>query len=364
MNYIAGVGALDLISFEALASFFAITALSWIVLAIAKIRGLRWRWFIAAAILPLALTTAAAANAVNAYFQYLPTAGDVLQAMTGDRQWPALHDVLTMPPDAAAARYPRGATTKLDVPADPANGFDATTAIVYVPQAYFADPAQPMPVTYLFHGSPGKPADWFHGGRAASAARHAADDGRPTIVVAPQMSKSWTDDPECVDGTHEKVESHLMQRVIPEVDRTLRTQPDRAGRIFAGMSAGGYCALNLGLRHRDDVGTIIDMSGFTGPTHGGGMDALFGRDGPVTTQLAAQNSPADYASTLSPDPSMRIWLDCGLSDPEVLTQMRAVLPSFQQLGFDVQLHTRPGSHTYEVWRPALAEALRWAVPTG
>ena len=27
----------------------------------------------------------------------------------------------------------------------------------------------------------------------------------------------------------------------------------------------------------------------------------------------------------------------------------------------MQLHTRPGDHTYSVWRPALRESLRWAL---
>jgi len=358
------MGALDLISIKALVAIFAIAAASWVLLGVAKWRGLRWRWVIPAAILPLALTTAAAADAVNAHFEYLPTVNDVTQAMTGDRQWPMLHDVLALAPAAAAGRYSRGVTAKMPIAADPADGFGATTAIVYLPRQYFAAPQRPLPVTYLFHGSPGKPGDWFHGGRAASAARGAAEAGRPTIVVAPQMSKSWTDDPECVDGTHEKVETHLMQHVIPQVDSTLRTIASRDGRIFAGMSAGGYCALNLGLRNRDAVGTIIDMSGFTRPTHDGGMPRLFGPDHERTSQLTAQNSPEQYASTLPPDPRMRIWLDCGQSDPQSLEQMQALLPTFRQLGYDAVLHTRPGSHTYEAWRPALAESLRWAVPAG
>ncbi len=68
-------------------------------------------------------------------------------------------------------------------------------------------------------------------------------------LVAPQLSRYWTDDPECVDGAHEKVETHLFHDVIPTSTRPFAPRADRQGRIFAGMSAGGYCALNLGLRH-------------------------------------------------------------------------------------------------------------------
>ena len=134
----------------------------------------------------------------------------------------------------------------MPLPADPAHGFGVTDNVAYLPPQYFTDPNARFPVVYLFHGSPGRPADWFHGGRAAQEGHAVAAAGHPAIVFAAQMSRSWTDDPECVDGVHELVESHLLAQVIPTVDSHLRTLADR-DRVFAGMSAGGYCALNLGL---------------------------------------------------------------------------------------------------------------------
>jgi enterochelin esterase-like enzyme len=112
------------------------------------------------------------------------------------------------------------------------------------------------------------------------------------------MSRSWTDDPECVDGVHEKVETHLIDDVIPTVDRSLRTIPARTGRIFAGMSAGGFCALNL---------------------------------------------------------------DSGTGDRTVLREMTGIAPLLRAAGCTVELHRRPGAHTYRVWRPALSQALSWAL---
>jgi len=355
------LSGLDVISAEALSLLCAAAVLSWIVLMVAKFRGLRWRWFVPALLLPLTLTVATGADLVNAYFEYLPTVGDVVEAFTGDTQWPATSTVLAMPAKAAQHRYPHGVTTKLAVRADRADGFGAETAITYLPPQYFADTQRRFPVLYLFHGSPGRPSDWFHGGRAAQAGRKLAQEGDPAIIVAPQLSRSWTDDPECVNGVHERVESHLVDDIIPTVDRMLRTQQDRAGRVFAGMSAGGYCALNLGLRHRDLTATIIDMSGFTRPTHTGGMQRLFGADPLTADALAFENSPAEYAHLLLPEPPMRIWLDCGTADRDVLSQMEAIEPVLAHDGFTVQLHTRHGAHTFEVWRPALQQALPWAL---
>lgn len=182
------------------------------------------------------------------------------------------------------------------------------------------------------------------------------------IEVAPQMSKRWTDDSECVDGVREKVETHLLRDVIPTVDRSLRTEADRAGRVFAGMSAGGFCALNLGLRHRGLTAGILDMSGDTSPTHAGGMRRLFGDAG---FQAAAQaNDPATYASQLPSGPPMRVWLDCGTADHGSLAQLTSIAPELRARGVETRLRTRPGGHTYSVWRPALAQALAWMLDGG
>jgi enterochelin esterase-like enzyme len=124
------------------------------------------------------------------------------------------------------------------------------------------------------------------------------------------------------------------------------------------MSAGGYCALNLGLRHRELVSTVLDLSGYTEPTHSGGMIALFGR---ANLAAVAQNSPSSYAPTLRGGPRMRVWLDCGSADGQVLRELTALAPVLRADGMTVQQRVRPGGHTYSVWRPALKDSLTWAL---
>lgn len=308
-----------------------------------------WPIALAASLLSLVLV----ADGVNSYYSYLPNVSDVVDAVASDppsQLTPAVNG-------PQAPIWPHGKLFRLQVP-DGGSGFGASKAWVWLPSQYFKDPPEPLPVLYLFHGSPGMPKDWFHGGEAGDIAGALAARHHPVIVVAPQMSRNWLDDSECVDGQHERIESHLMLDVIPAVDRQLRTVRSRTGRIFAGMSAGGYCALNLGLRHRSEVATILDLSGFTRPTHSGGMVALFGRE---HLARAAGNSPASYARSLAGGPPMRIWLDSGTADREVLREMTAIAPMLRADGMTVQLHTRPGDHTYSVWRPALKDSLTWAL---
>ena len=258
------------------------------------------------------------------------------------------------------ARHPRGEVVRFDIP-DRGSGFGASDALVWLPPTYFSDPTARFPVVYLFHGSPGVPADWFQGGRAGHAGGAAARQGEPAIIVAPRMSHGWLDDPECVDGVHEKVDTHFVRDVVPTVDEQLRTRADRDDRVLGGMSAGGYCALQLGLTHRDLAATVIDMSGLTEPTHSDGPSAMFGPDRATVTRRLAETSPAVYARTLPTGPPLRVWLDVGSGDSETRGPLTAIAPVLRSRGIDVQLHVRPGAHTFHVWAPALAQSLPWAL---
>ncbi len=360
-NVVAG---LDVISGEFMVSVWSIAGVLLIgtVLIIWRTRRHRLLFSVLASFFTIVALVTATAASFNAYYAYLPTVGDAAHAATGDRQW-VRADRLD---DLSASTERRAVTSGLIVrakqPADPSDGFAASTTVEYLPPQYFTQPAAHFPVVYLFHGSPGQPSDWFHAGDAQRAGRLVAQLGHPAILVAPRMSKDWTDDPECVDGTTEKVETHLIDQVIPQTDASLRTLTDRTDRIFAGMSAGGYCALNLGLRNRNLVGTIIDMSGDTMPTHTGGAEVLFGgKTNPAAAHDVIANSPDVYAAGLPAAPSTRIWLDSGSEDTSIVKQNTALAPILAGRGIDVQWRVRPGGHTYWVWTAALQEALPWAL---
>ncbi|HVQ92206.1 MAG TPA: alpha/beta hydrolase-fold protein [Mycobacteriales bacterium] len=341
----------------------------WFALGVFAAAGLTWAGWrrlhlrraraAAVAVLVIAnvLSVASVATAVNDHYAYLPTVGDLFSVADGEHDLPTWPAVAALAPAAVLRAHPRGVVVRLVVP-DRGSGFGASRALVYLPPQYFTAPARRFPVVYLFHGSPGVPGDWFRGGAAGVTAATLAAEGRPLIVVAPRMSHGWQDDPECVDGRGEKVESHFVRDVVPTVDELLRTVPDRTGRIIGGMSAGGYCALNLGLRHRALVGAIIDLSGDTQPTHTGGLAVLFGT-GPAAVALARANTPAIYAASVPADPPDRIWFDCGADDLTLLPGMHRIEQVLAGRGLRVQLHVRAGGHTFHVWRPALADALTW-----
>jgi len=253
------------------------------------------------------------------------------------------------------AAHPRGAVVTLRVP-DSRVGFSARQVLVYLPPQYFTDATARFPVVYLLHGSPGIPVDWLRGADAAQAGLDAARVNKPQILVMPHLSRNWLDDSECVNGARMHVEDFVTNDLVPSIDAQLRTLADRTDRSVAGMSAGGYCALNLGLRDRALFGSIIDMSGYTHPTHTGGMTALFGHRPDIASVVAA-NSPDVYARQLPQVSDSRIFLLCGTSDRAALAQMKSLGDVLRSRGASVSWKTLPGGHTYGVWRPGLSDVL-------
>ncbi len=342
------------ISANFLAGLVIVSLAAW---GVALWRGRRRHWPSAAicGLLALVLSLATAADFVNAHYAFLPRVADVL----GIRSWPtaSLTEVarpLSMPDD----RHPHGGVVSVDLPG-PRSGFGGHEALVYFPPQYFSEPARRFPVIYLLHGSPGAPIDWFRAARAADAGFLVARAGRPVILVAPRASHTWGDDSECVDRPKEHIATYVVGDVVRDIDARFRTIPTRAGRALAGNSAGGYCALNLGLLHRDVFSTIVDLSGFDRPTHAGGLADLFGRR-PDLKAVVAANTPSAYVPTLAPSPQVRLWLDCGRSDGSARRDTVNIATELGDRGFDVVLRLRPGGHDYGVWRPALADGLRWA----
>ena len=337
-----------------LAALVVITVVVW---GVVFWRGVRRHWASVAGVgvLALMLSLATVADFINAHYAYLPRVADVL----GVRTWPTARLVDVVHPSAEAREeHPRGAVVSVRLPGVK-SGFGDPQAMVYFPPQYFSQPSRRFPVVYLLHGSPGSPIDWFRAARAADAGLEVARSGHPVILVAPRASRDWTDDSECVNRPHEHVATYVVQDVVPEIDARFRTIASRSGRALAGNSAGGYCALNLGLRNRQDFSAIVDMSGFDRPTHAGGLKELFGNL-PDLAQVAAANTPSNYVSRLTPSPSVKLWLDCGRSDATAKRDTVSIADALGARGFDVVLRLRPGGHDFDVWRPALVEGLGWA----
>lgn len=124
---------------------------------------------------------------------------------------------------------------------------------VYTPLAYEASTRTRFPVLYWLHGTEGG----VNHIRPVARMFHLAirDDNVPPMIVVFVNGLSrrlWTDSR---DGTA-PVETVFIHELIPRIDRSMRTIPDRRGRILEGFSMGGYGAARIGFRHPELFGGI------------------------------------------------------------------------------------------------------------
>ncbi|HEY2703153.1 MAG TPA: alpha/beta hydrolase-fold protein, partial [Candidatus Dormibacteraeota bacterium] len=163
------------------------------------------------------------------------------------------------------------------------------TVYVDVPGAYPALPATRFPVVYFLHGSPGAAADWLGAGSSLPSILdnlYLHGQLMPVIAVFPDgqgvvEDDSWWGDTAIGDS----VESWLTGQLVPAVDTRYRTM-GAGHRGIAGLSAGGFGAVNISIHHPGMFSWTASYSGvFTAPAD------LFGA-------AAAANSPEITAAAL------------------------------------------------------------------
>jgi acetyl esterase/lipase len=145
---------------------------------------------------------------------------------------------------------------------------------LYLPPEYDADPTRRYPVIYWLHGMAGDPR---RGGTFVRVLDQAIREGiaPPTIAVLPNgLTNSFYTDSR--DGRW-PVATALIAELIPHVDATYRTIPDRGQRTIEGQSMGGYGAAYLGFKHPELFGAVSISAGalLTAETFAGRDRGLF-----------------------------------------------------------------------------------------
>ena len=217
---------------------------------------------------------------------------------------------------------------------DPTSHFGAFDAKVWLPPQYFSDPTARFPVVVLIHGNPGLNTDWLTSGDAAATALAGAKAGKPVILVMPTVLRDHSfGDSLCLDTAAQgNAETYVTQDLVAAVDGQLRTKADPTQRGIGGLSMGGYCALNLGLKHPDVYSVVLDFSGDTVPTVDtlpGGLAQLFG---PNYQKSVDANTPAKYLGQLDASRGPALWIDVGQSD-EALKEISGLVPLLKNKGY-------------------------------
>jgi len=292
------------------AALTAVTAVSVVVAVRPGHRAGRLRRRLAGVVGAAIALMLASGFAVNAAVGYVPNVSAAWLLLAGHSTSPRAGSgqISATAVVTVSAQAGTGQVTAAAILAPPDLRIPASTTWVYTPPGY--DPAGRVryPVVYLIHGTPGQSSDWFTGGDIAHVmdVLIAAHQVRPMIIVAPDVNGVGQGDTECLDSTRggSKVETYLSSVVVPWVDAHYATRADWPHRVIGGMSSGGFCALDQGLRHPELYGSIIALEPFGDPGSGG--RAMLGTKG----QFDA-HSPAHYLRTMTFAHPVPTFLDIG-----------------------------------------------------
>jgi enterochelin esterase-like enzyme len=128
---------------------------------------------------------------------------------------------------------------------------------------------------------------------------------QPMIVVSPTAATSFASDSECLNAVGgPQFETYLTRDVVGFIDRHYQTVPEAGGRAIGGMSSGGYCALNLGLRHQGEFSVILAHEPYGTP----GTSAAWRLLGGSQARYRA-NSPIAYLPTMTFHHRLTVFLD-------------------------------------------------------
>jgi enterochelin esterase family protein len=258
-------------------------------------------------------------------------------------------------PLGATAAAPRGSVVTRSVWSS-ALGRSVRT-LVYLPPAY--DPNGPrLPTLYLLHGTPGTPDSLFALGVGDRLDSLIDAGGAPAMIVVapsggerPDSDTEWDD---AVSNAGARWGTFVTRDLVRAIDADYRTRPTRAARAIAGISMGGYGAINLALGH---TGTFAIASSWSGYFVSNTPQV----DGPHGSSTWRARSPllavAGRAPALRRQPVATSFYS-GRADRffgENVSFNRAL----SQLGLPHRFRAVSGGHDATVWRAQMTTELTW-----
>ena len=237
-------------------------------------------------------------------------------------------------------------------------------ALVYLPPDYDTASKVRYPVLYLQHGGGEDETGWIRQANANFILDNliAAKNCKPMIVVMaygyarragqtpPDLAGKPFGSPEMLRAMQDMTsafEDDVTQALLPYIDLTFRTLPDRDHRAMAGLSMGGMQTFQVTLNHLD---LFAYIGGFSGA---GGMLVLGDRKlDPKTDYNGVFADPSAFAKRVH-----LLWIGVGTNEPE---RMRAGLlrlhTSLDEAKIQHVFYESPGTdHEWQTWRRDLKD---------
>ncbi|KUL28556.1 alpha/beta hydrolase [Actinoplanes awajinensis] len=221
---------------------------------------------------------------------------------------------------------------------------------VYLPSEYFTRPDLRFPVIEALHGYPGTPESWIRRLEIAGNLDREIIAGRmvPTVVLLPYQTPDRLLDTECTNMTGgPQTETYLTQDVPKWALDHLRIRSDRAAWGLTGYSAGGFCAMNLALKHPQQYSAAASLSGFADP----GIKVGDGSE-KTTNNIA-------WRLTHHPQPDLALWIGWAEDDRNARVGSRQIARLAKAPLTVVTAIVPRGGHSHAVWRQMEGPAFDW-----
>ena len=234
---------------------------------------------------------------------------------------------------------------------------------VYLPDSYKKDDKK-YPILYLLHGAGGDENEWLAKGglRETMDAMIARKLIKPMVVIMPGHTAAWW-----VDGAKEKGETALVKEVMPHAEAKYRIDAVRSNRLIAGLSAGGFGALNLIMKYPQMFAASAILSPAVydpvPPSHSSGVrQPPFQKDGKFDADLwKSLNYVSHIEGYKKSGVIVPLYINTGDHDTFSIAFHAATL--FERLRLHqpdaIELRIVNGDHEWMVWRDTLADALQF-----
>ena len=230
-------------------------------------------------------------------------------------------------------------------------------AMVYLPPDYEAMTRQRYPVLYLQHGGGEDETGWIRQGRANFILDNliAKGEAKSMIVVmaygyarragAPPPDLSGptlgsAQGAKARDEMAQTFEDDVTQVLIPFVDKSFRTLPDRDHRAMAGLSMGGFQTFQITTKHLDLFSYIGGFSGIGGMLDDRKMDLK-------TDYNRVFADPAAFAKQVH-----LLYFGVGTAEPERFrVRIQGLHSALTEAGVAHVYWESPGTdHEWQTWR--------------
>jgi enterochelin esterase family protein len=237
-------------------------------------------------------------------------------------------------------------------------------ALVYTPPAYDTHLKERYPVLYLQHGGGEDESGWTRQGNANFILDNliATTKAKPMIVVmangyarragqsVPDLRGKPFGSPEMRKAMQDMMtafEDDMTQALLPFIDSTFRTMPDREHRAMAGLSMGGMQTFHVTFNHLDLFSYI---GGFSGAAN-----VFATGDDKLDTKTAFNGAMADPAAF-----SKRVhllWIGVGTNEPERMKQgIEKLHASLDDAKIQHVFYESSGTdHEWQTWRRDLQD---------